>query len=83
MTALKDVEERSDDTLREEALERLKKRQDLRAHLLVYAMVIALLGTIWVLTTPGGFPWPAIVMFRLGYRPGDERLGRLRTQAVH
>ena len=33
MTALKE-NERSDETLREEALERLKKRQDLRAHLL-------------------------------------------------
>jgi|1185.fasta_scaffold395648_2 hypothetical protein len=66
MTALKDIEVRSDDTLREEALERLKKRQDLRAHLLVYAMVMALLWTIWVLTTPGGFPWPAIVMFGWG-----------------
>src|SRR3954465_10430930 len=66
MTALKDIEVRSDDTLREEALERLKKRQDLRAHLLVYAMVMALLWTIWVLTPPRGFPWPAIVMFGWG-----------------
>jgi 2TM domain len=65
MTALKDVE-RSDETLREEALERLTKRQDLRAHLLLYAMVMTLLWTIWLLTMPGGFPWPAIVMFGWG-----------------
>lgn len=66
MTALKDIEDRSDVTLREEALERLKKRQDLRAHLLVYVMVISLLWTIWLLTMPGGFAWPAIVMFGWG-----------------
>lgn len=62
MTALKEP----DETLRDEALERLKKRQDLRAHLLVYAMTIALLWTIWLLTMPGGFPWPALVMFGWG-----------------
>jgi len=61
MTALKE-NERSEETLREEALERLKKRQDLRGHMLVYVLVISLLWTIWALTAPGGFPWPAIVM---------------------
>jgi hypothetical protein len=65
MTALKDIE-RTDETLREQALERLKKRQDLRAHLLIYSMVIALLWTIWLLTMPGGFPWPAIITFGWG-----------------
>ena len=65
MTAIKDIE-RTDETLREQALERLKKRQDLRAHLLIYLMVVALLWTIWLLTMPGGFPWPAIVMVGRG-----------------
>jgi hypothetical protein len=62
MTALKEA----DETLREQALERLKKRQDLRAHLLVYVMSMTLLWMIWLLTMPGGFPWPAIVMFGWG-----------------
>jgi hypothetical protein len=62
MTALQD----SEVTLRDEALERLKKRQDLRAHLLVYVMTMALFWVIWLLTMPGGFPWPAIVMFGWG-----------------
>jgi hypothetical protein len=61
MTALKESE-----ILRDEALDRLKKRQDLRAHLLVYVMTMALLWMIWLLTMPGGFPWPAIVMFGWG-----------------
>ena len=47
--------------LREVAVERLKKRQDFRAHLLVYTLVIALLWTIWALTG-AAFPWPLIVM---------------------
>ena len=47
--------------LREVAVERLKKRQDFRAHLLVYTLVNGLVLTIWALTG-GGSPWPLIVM---------------------
>jgi hypothetical protein len=50
----------TDDELRAAALQRLKKRQDLRAHLLVYALVNAVLWAIWALTGTG-FVWPAIV----------------------
>jgi hypothetical protein len=46
--------------VREQALERLKKQQDFRAHVLVYAMVNALVWTIWALTG-AGFPWPVFV----------------------
>ena len=49
------------DDLREAAVQRLKKRQDFHAHLLVYTIVIALLWTIWALTG-AAFPWPLIVM---------------------
>lgn len=45
---------------RDQALERLKKQQDLRAHVLVYLMVNALVWTIWALTDTG-FPWPVFV----------------------
>jgi hypothetical protein len=45
---------------REQALERLKKQQDFRAHVLVFAMVNAMVWTIWALTGTG-FPWPLFV----------------------
>jgi hypothetical protein len=51
----------TDETLRDEAVQRLKKRQDFHAHLLVYTLVIALLWVIWALTG-AAFPWPLIVM---------------------
>jgi hypothetical protein len=51
----------ADDPLRDTAVQQLKKRQDFRAHLLVYTLVIALLWTIWALTG-AAFPWPLIVM---------------------
>src|SRR5689334_18553168 len=55
------TQERMTPKLRAQARERLKKQQDLRAHLLVYILVIAVLWTIWT-ATGTGFPWPAIVM---------------------
>jgi hypothetical protein len=61
MTAVEDIPRTDDTDLRKQALDRLKKRQEFRAHLLVYALVNAFLWTIWALTMPGGFPWPALV----------------------
>jgi hypothetical protein len=46
--------------VREQALERLKKKQDFRGHLLAFTMVNALVWTIWALTG-SGFPWPLFV----------------------
>jgi hypothetical protein len=46
--------------VREQALERLKKKQDFKGHLLVFAMVNALVWTTWALTG-SGFPWPVFV----------------------
>ena len=51
--------------LREVALDRLKKKQDFRGHLLVYVMVNALVWSIWALTG-SGFPWPVFVTFGWG-----------------
>jgi hypothetical protein len=45
---------------REQAIDRLKKQQDLRAHVLVYALVNVLVWTIWAVTG-SGFPWPVFV----------------------
>jgi hypothetical protein len=50
-----------DADLRDEAMERLRKKEGLRAHLLLYALTNALLWIIWATTTPGVFAWPALV----------------------
>ncbi len=47
-----------DTELRERAINRLKKRRDFRAHLLVYFLVNTFLVVIWAMTSPGGFFWP-------------------------
>jgi hypothetical protein len=49
---------RTDEDLRKQALERVKKRRDFWPHLLVYLMVNALLVVVWVMTSSGGFFWP-------------------------
>jgi hypothetical protein len=50
----------SDDDLRDEAIKRLRKKQDFGAHLLVFVLVNALVWVTWALTG-AGFPWPAFV----------------------
>jgi hypothetical protein len=47
--------------LREEAVRRLRKKQDFRGHLLVYTLVNVVVWTIFLLTAPHGFPWPVFV----------------------
>jgi len=55
------TQDRPTPKLRSQARGRLKKQQDLRAHLLVYILVNAVLWTIWA-AIGMGFAWPAIVM---------------------
>lgn len=43
--------------LRDQAVARLKKKRDFRAHALMYVLVNALLVVIWAVTTAGFF-WP-------------------------
>jgi hypothetical protein len=50
----------TDESLREVAVQHLKKRQDFRAHLLVYALFNAAAWALWALTGTG-FPWPAFI----------------------
>jgi 2TM domain len=53
------IEERTEDeSLRERAVKRLKKRQDFYGHVLVYVMVNTFLVVIWSLTDGHGFFWP-------------------------
>lgn len=55
----------TDAELRDLAFRRLKKRQDFRAHLLVYVVVNAFLWALWALTSQG-FPWPVFVTLGWG-----------------
>ena len=47
-----------DQTARDRAVTRLKKRRDFRGHLLVYVLVNTFIIVIWVVTGPSGFFWP-------------------------
>jgi len=55
MQVLEDVTK--DEELRTRAIQRLKKKHDFHAHLLVYGMVNAFLVAIWAVTGAGFF-WP-------------------------
>jgi hypothetical protein len=55
-----DLTERS--TLRDQAIRRLRKRRDFRAHLLVYILVNGFLVIIWAMTNRHGFFWPIFPM---------------------
>lgn len=55
--------------LRAEAVRRLKKKRDFRAHLVSYALVNVLLWAIWGvvwLTSGVWFPWPLFATFGWG-----------------
>ena len=48
---------RTEQELREEAVSRLKKKRDFRAHVFIYVAVNAMLVVIWAVTGSGFF-WP-------------------------
>ena len=48
---------RSEQDLRDQALERLKKKRDFRGHVFIYVAVNAMLVVIWAVTGSGFF-WP-------------------------
>jgi hypothetical protein len=52
--------------LREQALERVKKRRDFWPHLLVYLMVNMFVVVVWAMTDSGGFFWPGFLMVGWG-----------------
>ena len=51
---------------RDRAVQRLKKRRDFHAHLLVYALVNGFVVAIWAITGSAGFFWPVFVMAAWG-----------------
>ena len=61
MTTATHIHDPAGEELREAALERLKKRRDFHAHLLVYFLFNGVALMIWALTG-SGFPWPLIIM---------------------
>ena len=52
--------------LREAAINQLRRKRALQAHLLAYVMVNLFLGGLWYFTTPGGFYWPMFALFGWG-----------------
>ena len=53
----------TEEQLREQAVERLKKKRDFRTHLLMYVLVNAFLVVIWAITSGGDdFFWPIFVI---------------------
>jgi len=52
------VTDTRDQTARDRAVTRLKKRRDFRSHLLVYVLVNTFLVVIWTVTDAHGFFWP-------------------------
>jgi len=52
------------DALREQALDRLKKRRDLKAHALVYTLVNLAIWGVWgviAATSGSSWPWPVFL----------------------
>jgi hypothetical protein len=56
----------SDSGLREQAINRLKKRRDFRTHLFMYVVVNSMLVVIWAVTSDGGFFWPVFPILGWG-----------------
>jgi 2TM domain len=57
----------SEHDLRGQAVERLKKKRDFRAHLLMYFLVNAFLVVIWAVSNDGNeFFWPIFVIVGWG-----------------
>ena len=54
------------DTLRDQAIKRIKKRRDFYGHLMIYTLVNTFLVVIWLVTGDGGFFWPIFPMVGWG-----------------
>jgi hypothetical protein len=54
------------DDVRKYALKQIKKKQDFRQYLWVYAFVSLLVTAIWFFTTPTGPFWPFWAIFGMG-----------------
>jgi hypothetical protein len=66
MTTVHPTSAVADDKLRQQAIDRLRRRRDLQAHVIAYLLVNLFLVGIWLLTSPGGFFWPMFPLFGWG-----------------
>ena len=57
---------RPDAELRAAAVNQLRKKRGLQAHILAYVMVNLLLNALWLLIMPGGFYWPIFPLLGWG-----------------
>lgn len=56
----------STEELRGVAIQQLRKRRELQAHVLAYVLVNLFLNVIYLMSDPGGFWWPVFPMFGWG-----------------
>lgn len=62
---------RTEDEIREQAIERLKKKRDFRTHVAIYCIVNACLVGIWAITSGAdGFFWPIFPILGWGIGVG-------------
>ena len=47
----------TEEQIYEEAKKRVRAKKDFYVHLAVYLVINAFIFGIWLVTTPGGFPW--------------------------
>jgi len=86
---VRQLDERTDEALREQAIRRLKKKRDFQGHLLVYVLVNAFIVAIWAVTGSGFF-WPIFPIIGWGigvvlnawdvYRPDEPDEDRIRRE---
>ena len=60
------VDTRSPEDLRQMAIQQLRRKRELQAHVLAYVTVNVFLTGIWFLTGPGGFFWPMLPILGWG-----------------
>ena len=73
------------DELRNLAAKQLKKKQDFRTYMWVYAAVVALTSGVWFITSPSAPYWPIWVVFGMGIAAifvGLDAYGRLGGKPI-
>ena len=73
------------DEIRNLAAKQLKKKQDFRTYMWVYAGVVALTSGVWFITSPSAPYWPIWVVFGMGIAAifvGLDAYGRLGGKPI-
>ena len=74
-----------DEELRKYALKSLKKKEDFRQYMIIYAMVSAITVGVWYFVTPTGYFWPGWVIFGMGIGAllaGLDAMGKLSGKPI-